>query len=109
MTRMLVQPIIVAVVVAGACLASLGVARRVRVRSIILIIWSSGLRRITMPWTKAAVLVERYVLEVYLGGASVPAWKVDLRKPTPAADGLIHVDLSSLPIVMLGQGRRTRR
>jgi hypothetical protein len=51
-----------------------------------------------------APIVERYVLEVYLGGASVPAQKIDLRKPAPAADGLIHVDLSSVPIATLQPG-----
>src|SRR5262249_2578687 len=50
---------------------------------------------------RGAPLVERYELEVYASGASEPSQTIDLGKPRPAADGLIHVQLSSIRMVPL--------
>jgi len=53
---------------------------------------------------KGAPLVERYELEVYPTGATEPSQKIDLGKPKPGADGLIHVELSSIRIAPLAPG-----
>ncbi len=42
--------------------------------------------------------VSKYDLGFYLVGAAQPFQVASLGKPTPAADGLIHVSLSSLPL-----------
>jgi hypothetical protein len=53
---------------------------------------------------KGVPIVQRYVFEVYRIGASTPVEKIDLGKPSPTADGLLHVDLSSLPMRSLVPG-----
>lgn len=53
---------------------------------------------------KGAPIVQRYVFEVYRIGGSVPVETIDLGKPSPTADGVLHVDLSSLPMRSLVPG-----
>lgn len=53
---------------------------------------------------QGAPMVQRYVFEVYPAGAATPVEKIDLGKPSPSADGVIRVDLSSLPMRPLAPG-----
>jgi hypothetical protein len=53
---------------------------------------------------RGAPLVRGYVLDVFSVGGSRPVQTIELGKPSPAADGTIRVELSSLSLTRLAPG-----
>jgi hypothetical protein len=49
-------------------------------------------------------LVTNYVMEIFPAGSSTPLQTVDLGKPAASTDGLIRIELSSLPLKPLKRG-----